>query len=213
MAKGKKPDPKSEALSQENGVPQSQSRSGARRLVYRNPFFDAKDLVQVRYEMVRRHQIEALQSAMLPRRSASPGRPSTRPRTRCRRLACWSAAEQTRSQERPQDLHRGGLAFVADLKTATRSDDFAMCRCDRNAFGIRCTGAAWNGAGAAKKNESSNLIVAPSDTTDATRRLRRRGIARRGRACPGLGILHHRGVAEWIRALGQGAPCRGSLLR
>lgn len=24
-----------------------------------------------------------------------------------------------------------------------------------------------------------------------------------GAACPGLGILHRRGVAEWIRALGQ----------
>ncbi|SJM32648.1 hypothetical protein BQ8482_300019 [Mesorhizobium delmotii] len=41
-----------------------------------NPFFDARDLVQVRYEMVRRHQAD--RTATSPATSGSRGRPSTK---------------------------------------------------------------------------------------------------------------------------------------
>src|SRR6266436_3940172 len=108
MAKAKKPDPKSEALSQD-GVLNPNPEAVRDDLFTGNPFFDAKDLVQVRYEMVRRppdrrhcnqgccrdvrrHPADLLQG---PERAADD-------------WSCWSAAEQTRSQERPQDLHRGG---------------------------------------------------------------------------------------------------------
>ncbi len=39
-------------------------------LFHANPFFDARDLVQVRYEMVRRHRSTACRSASPPRTSA-----------------------------------------------------------------------------------------------------------------------------------------------
>jgi transposase len=57
MAKAKKRDPKSEALAQDGVL---NPKPGAVRdlLFTSNPFFDAKDLVQVRYEMVRRHQVD-----------------------------------------------------------------------------------------------------------------------------------------------------------
>ena len=56
MAKAKKRDPKSAALAQDGVL---NPNPGAVRdvLFTGNPFFDAKDLVQVRYEMVRRHQV------------------------------------------------------------------------------------------------------------------------------------------------------------
>ena len=59
MAKAKKPDPKSEALSQD-GVLNPNPEAVRDDLFTGNPFFDAKDLVQVRYEMVRRHQVDGV---------------------------------------------------------------------------------------------------------------------------------------------------------
>src|SRR5712691_11273272 len=59
MAKAEKPDPKSEALSQD-GVLNPNPEAVRDDLFTGNPFFDAKDLVQVRYEMVRRHQIDGV---------------------------------------------------------------------------------------------------------------------------------------------------------
>jgi transposase len=59
MAKAKKRDPKSEALAQD-GVLNPNPGAVRDALFSSNPFFDAKDLVQVRYEMVRRHQIDGL---------------------------------------------------------------------------------------------------------------------------------------------------------
>src|SRR6266851_3707299 len=163
---------------------QSQSRSGARRLVYRQSNHRCcRD--------VRRHPADLLQG---PERAADD-------------WSCWSAAEQTRSQERPQDLHRGGCLRCRSQNRKPRSDDFAMCRCDRNA--VRNQGAPaqpGTGAGAQKKTNQSNLIVAPSDTTERYETLRAAVLRGGGAACPGLGILHHRGVAEWIRALGQEPP-------
>src|SRR3981189_3026296 len=51
MAKAKKPDPKSDELNPNPEAVRDDLFTG-------NPFFDAKDLVQVRYEMVRRHQVD-----------------------------------------------------------------------------------------------------------------------------------------------------------
>lgn len=59
MAKPKRRDPKSEALAQD-GVLNPNPAAVRDVLFTGNPFFDAKDLVQVRYEMVRRHQVDGL---------------------------------------------------------------------------------------------------------------------------------------------------------
>jgi transposase len=59
MAKAKRRDPKSEALAQD-GVLNPNPEAVRDTLFAGNPFFDAKDLVQVRYEMVRRHQVDGV---------------------------------------------------------------------------------------------------------------------------------------------------------
>src|SRR6266516_6859779 len=59
MAKTKPRDLKNEALAQD-GVLNPNPEAVRDALFAGNPFFDAKDLVQVRYEMVRRHQIDGV---------------------------------------------------------------------------------------------------------------------------------------------------------
>jgi transposase len=59
MAKAKKQDPKSVALAQD-GVLNPHPEAIRDALFTGNPFFDPKDLIQVRYEMVRRHQADGV---------------------------------------------------------------------------------------------------------------------------------------------------------
>ena len=57
MAKPKRRDPKSEALARDGAF--NPNPEAVRDVLFTgNSFFDAKDLVQVRYEMVRRHQVD-----------------------------------------------------------------------------------------------------------------------------------------------------------
>src|SRR5215470_10122817 len=59
MAKAKKPDPKREALAKDGALnPHPEAIRDA--AFTGNPFFDAKDLVQARYEMVRRHCVDGV---------------------------------------------------------------------------------------------------------------------------------------------------------
>ena len=59
MAAARRRDLKSEALAQDGALnPRPEAVRDA--LFTGNPFFDAKDLVQVRYEMVRRHRVDGL---------------------------------------------------------------------------------------------------------------------------------------------------------
>ena len=57
MAKQKRPHPKAEALARD-GALNPHPEAVRDPLFLDNPFFDADDLVQVRYEMVRRHQAD-----------------------------------------------------------------------------------------------------------------------------------------------------------
>src|SRR5260370_24592644 len=59
MAKAKRRDPKSEALAHD-GVLNPNPEAVRDALFTGNPFFDTKDLIQVRYEMVRRHQVDGV---------------------------------------------------------------------------------------------------------------------------------------------------------
>jgi len=59
MAKRKQPDPKVLEL-QRTGTLNPHPEAVADRLFRENEFFDSRDLLQVRYEMLRRHRIESL---------------------------------------------------------------------------------------------------------------------------------------------------------
>lgn len=59
MAKPRRRDPKSQALARNHALnPHPEAVQDA--LFASHPFFDPKDLVQLRYEMVRRHQVDGL---------------------------------------------------------------------------------------------------------------------------------------------------------
>ena len=155
MAKAKKRDPKSEALAQD-GVLNPNPEAVRDALFTGNPFFDAKDLVQVRYEMVRRHQVDGVaisEAAASVRRH--PADLLQGPERAADRWARRSAAEPARPQGRPQDLCRGRCLRDRSQSRKPRADDLAMSRRDRgSASASRCTGAAWSGRWRAKKNES-----------------------------------------------------------
>ena len=59
MAKPPPEDAKVQAL-QQNGALNPHAGAVTDPLFHANPFFDARDLVQVRYEMVRRHSVDGL---------------------------------------------------------------------------------------------------------------------------------------------------------
>src|SRR4030088_1844446 len=177
---------------------QSQSRSGARRLVHRQSILRCqrpgpgalrdgaappgrRHCNQRCRRDVRRHPADLLPG---PERAADD-------------WSCWSAAEQTRSQERPQDLRRGGCLRCRSQNRKPRSDDFAMCQCDRNA--VRNQGAPaqpGTGAGGQKKTNQSNLIVAPSDTTERYETLRAAVLRGGGVVVTAIAMLHPPRLAE-----------------
>jgi len=59
MAKARRQDPKSQALAR-GGVLNPRPEDVCDSLFASNPFFDPKDLIQVRYEMVRRHRADGV---------------------------------------------------------------------------------------------------------------------------------------------------------
>ena len=155
MAKATKRDPKSEALAQD-GVLNPNPEAVRDALFAGNPFFDAKDLVQVRYEMVRRHQVDGV---AISEAAAAFG--VTRPTFYKAQSALQTAglAGLLPSRRGPKGGHKVSaevIAFVTDLKAANpETDDFAMSRRDRGT--LRRQGApAQPGAraGAQKKTKS-----------------------------------------------------------
>src|SRR5271166_101070 len=182
---------------------QSQSRSGSRRLGHR--------------QSILRH--EGPDPGALRDGAAPPGRRRCNQRGRrvVRRHAAdllqgseratdrWArrfAAEPARSQRRPQDLCRGHCLRDRPQSCKPRANDVAMSRCDRGT--LRRQGApaqSGAGAGAQKKTNQSNLIIAPPDVTDVYEKLRAAVLSAKPTANPGLGIIRRRGLAAWIRAL------------
>ena len=92
----------------------------------------------MRYEMVRRHQADGMAISEAAAPSASPGRPSTRPRIPCRRLGCPACC---RVSEVPKAATRSlaeVVAFVADLKAASPELTTPQCLAAIEArFGVK----------------------------------------------------------------------------
>ena len=105
--KARRRDPKSGALAQD-GVLNPHPEAVRDPLFTGNPFFDPKDLVQVRYEMVRRHQVDGV-----PISEVAAAFGVSRPTFYKAQSALadgWarrSAAAPAGPQRRPQDLRRG----------------------------------------------------------------------------------------------------------
>ena len=126
MAKPKRRDLKSEALAQD-GVLNPSPEAVHDALFAGNPFFDAKDLVQVRYEMVRRHQVDG---TAISDAAATFG--VTRPTfyKAQNALQTTGLAGLLPSRRGPRSGHKFStevVAFVADLKTASPALTTSQC--------------------------------------------------------------------------------------
>lgn len=154
MAKAKKRDPKSAALAQDGVL---NPNPGAVRdvLFTGNPFFDAKDLVQVRYEMVRRHQVDGL---AISEAAAAFG--VTRPTfyKAQNALQAGGLAGLLPGRRGPRGGHKVSaevVAFVTDLRAAQPEMTTSQCLDAIEArFGVKVHRRSLERALARKKNES-----------------------------------------------------------
>lgn len=126
MARARKRDPKSEALRQQ-GVLNPNPDAVRDALFTSNPFFDARDLVQVRYEMVRRHQVDGV---AISEAAATFG--VTRPTFYKAQGALQAAGLPGLLPRRrgPRSGHKVSpevIAFVADLKAADPEVTTSQC--------------------------------------------------------------------------------------
>jgi transposase len=126
MARARKRDPKSEALALD-GVLNPNPAAVRDPLFTSNPFFDAKDLVQVRYEMVRRHQVDGV---AISEAAATFG--VTRPTFYKAQSALQTAGLPglLPSRRGPKGGHKVSpevIVFVADLKAASPAVTTSQC--------------------------------------------------------------------------------------
>jgi transposase len=154
MAKAKRRDPKSEALAQDGALnPRPEAVRDA--LFTANPFFDARDLVQVRYEMVRRHQADGVAISEV---AAAFG--VSRPTYYKAQDALETAglAGLLPSQRGPKGGHKVSaevIAFVAELKA--QSPELTTPQCldaIEEHFGVRVHRRSLERALARKKKRS-----------------------------------------------------------
>jgi transposase len=126
MAKAPKRDPKREALARD-GVLNPHPEAVRDTLFAGNPFFDAKDLIQVRYEMVRRHRVDGVAISTIAA-NFGVSRPTF--------YKALRALQQTGlpgllpSQRGPKGGHKVSAevaAFVVDLKAARPKLTTSQC--------------------------------------------------------------------------------------
>jgi len=126
MARAKKPDAKSEALAQD-GVLNPHPEAVHDALFAGNLFFDAKDLVQVRYEMVRRHQVDGV---AISEAAATFG--VTRPtfykaQSALRTAGLVGLLPSRRGPKGGHKISAEVIAFVGDLKAASPELTTSQC--------------------------------------------------------------------------------------
>jgi transposase len=137
MAKARRRDPKSGALAQD-GVLNPNPEVVRDALFASNPFFDAKDLIQVRYEMVRRHQVDGL---AISEAAAAFG--VTRPTFYKAQSALKTVglAGLLPSRRGPKDGHKVSaevVAFAIELKAAKPEMTTSQCLdAIKSRFGVK----------------------------------------------------------------------------
>ena len=152
--KGTKRDPKREALAKDGALnPHPEAVRDA--LFTGNPFFDAKDLVQVRYEMVRRHRVDGVAIS-----EASTDFGVSRPTfyKALRAIQKAGLPGLLPSQRGPKGGHKISaevVAFVGDLRAANPELTTSQCLKEiETRFGIKVHRRSLERALAHKKNKS-----------------------------------------------------------
>ena len=149
-----------------------------------NPFFDPADLVQVRYEMVRRHEV-----------GAGDG---------------WAgrfAARSARPQSRTQAFHRDPDFRCRSAEQKPRDQHVAAARRDRGSVRGQ-NPPAQSGAcpGAQKKMTRAGPSTPAIDQLAVYETLRAAVMSGHSNGQCGLAILIHRGLAAWLGELTRQAP-------
>jgi transposase len=137
MAKAPKRDPKREALTRDGAL--NPRPEGVHDTLFTgNPFFDAKDLVQVRYEMVRRHRVDGVAISEVST-NFGVSRPTFYKALRALQKAGLPGLLP--SQRGPKEGHKISaevVTFVVDLKAARPKLATAQCLKEvETQFGIK----------------------------------------------------------------------------
>jgi transposase len=150
----KKPDPKREALDKDGAL--NPHPEAIRDAVFTgNPFFDAKDLVQARYEMVRRHRVDGVAIS-----EASTNFGVSRPTFYKAQKALQRAGLPglLPSQRGPKGSHKIStevVAFAVELRAANPQLTTSQCLVEiATKFGVKVHRRSLERALARKKNES-----------------------------------------------------------
>ena len=204
MTKPKKPDPKLLELKR-TGTLNPRPTAVSDELFRENPFFDCKDLLQVRYEMLRRHRVEGA-SVVRVVSAFGVSRPTFyQAQTAFLSSGLTGLVPKQRGPKEGHKLSSAILAHVRTLKASTPGLTTTDCvKAVQKTFGITVHRRSLERALAGKKNSANRL-----DILLAGRRHRGlRGIApannpvgRRHRACRGQRCPH----TLWIGAMGAGA--------
>ena len=146
MARKRKPDAKEAALAETRTL-NPRPEAVRDEQFASSEFFDARDLVQVKYEMVRRVRVDGAPVTARPRpRSGSPARPTTRPPPRWTATGWVGWCRPSRPAARAQAHRRGHRLRAAAARAGSAAGvGAAGCRDRRE---VRDQGApAIGGAG------------------------------------------------------------------
>ena len=202
MAKSRRQDPKSQALGCD-GALNPHPEAVKDPLFTSNPFFDPKDLVQVRYEMVRRHQADGL-----PISDAAQAFGVSRPTFYKAQSALQTAglAGLLPKLRGPKDGHKISaevVAFVIDLKAGDPKISTPQCIAAIEArFGITVHRRSLERALARKKKTvAPSLGSVATNAAEVYESLRAAVLNAEPVAGPDLTTIRHRGLASWISGL------------
>ena len=202
MAKPKKPDPKSLELKR-TATLNPRPDSIADPLFKENPFFDPKDLLQVRYEMLRRHRVEGA-SVVEVASQFGVSRPTLVSSPGCLR-ASWperTSAQAARPQTGAQDQCRDNRVCTVVACRRPWADD-GWCSAGYQGT-IRHHGSSPQsgaGFGEQKKTAQSGVSSLPPGTVEAYEGLRQEVVQpeRLGAHPEGRGVLMRCGLATWAQ--------------
>jgi hypothetical protein len=209
MPKAPRRDPKKEALARDGAL---NPRPEAIRdpLFVGNRFFDPDDLLQVRYEMVRRHRVDGVGVSEVAenygvsrptfyKSQSGPGR----------RRALRAVAAPTRPQRRSQDIRRRSCFRGRIQSRPPRSDDGAMSR--RHPSAIRRQGSPsipGTRTRAQKKRPRSCLTLPSIEAIAAYENLRSAVLFAGDIDFSDLEVVRRSGLAAWVRGLGSAEKCK-----
>ena len=177
-----------------------------------NTFFDQADLVQVRYEMVRRHEVDGqVISAVTTNFGVSPTKLLQGANGAGDGWAGRFAARSARPQSRTQAFHRDPDFRCRSAEQKPRDQHVAAARRDRGSVrGQNPPAQSGACSGAQKKNDTGWTVHARYRPTLAIyETLRAAVLSGHSNGQCGLAILIHRGLAAWLGDLTRQAPPPG----